>query len=412
MQPTRTGPSSPPTPVRIRPWPEWPIPDAGGRARLLEALDSGEWNGVAAPAVVEFEAEFGRYQNAGHTVTCVNGTVSLEIALSALGVGSGDEVIVPPYTFLATATAVLGVNALPVFADIDPETYCLDPDAVEAAIGPRTAAVICVHLGGHPADLDRLTDICERHGVALIEDAAHAHGARWRDQPVGTFGQYGSWSFQGSKNLTAGEGGALTTNDDALAVAAREIRNCGRAEGGAWYDHHRFGGNWRLTAFQAALLSAGLERLPRQVARREECAAHLDQHLAGIEGIRPLRRDPRATTHAHHLYLFRYDAEAFGGLPLDAFTQALRHEGIPAMTGYPRPLNRQPLFAERRFDQRATGWRPEYPPTRFDRLDLPVCERACGETVWLPHHVLLAPPGEMSDVVEAVDVVRRRRLAS
>ncbi|MET7903233.1 DegT/DnrJ/EryC1/StrS family aminotransferase [Streptomyces sp. NPDC005355] len=412
MQPTRTGASVPPTPVRTRPWPQWPIPDASGRARLADVFDGGEWNGVTAPAVLDFEAAFGRYLNARHATTCVNGTVSLEIALSALGVGSGDEVVVPPYTFLATATAVLGVNALPVFADIDPETYCLDPEALEAAIGPRTAAVICVHLGGHPADLDRLTEICERHGVALIEDAAHAHGARWRDRPVGTFGQYGSWSFQGSKNLTAGEGGALTTDDDALAVAAREIRNCGRAEGGPWYEHYRFGGNWRLTAFQAALLSAGLEQLPGQVERREECAARLDEELARIEGIRPLRRDPRATTHAHHLYLFRYEPEAFGGLPLDAFTAALRHEGIPAMPGYPRPLNRQPLFAERRFDQRATGWRPEYPPTRFDRLGLPVSERACRETVWLPHHVLLAPPEEMSDVVEAVDVVRRRRLAS
>ncbi|MGH8939281.1 MAG: DegT/DnrJ/EryC1/StrS family aminotransferase, partial [Actinomycetes bacterium] len=179
-------------------------------------LLSGEWGGVDAPAVREFEALFARSCGARHAASISNGTISLEIALRALGVGHGDEVIVPPYTFLATASAVLGVNALPVFADIDPDTYCLDPQAVAAAIGPRTRAVIVVHLGGHPADLDALRDVCSRHDLPLIEDAAHAHGARWRGRHVGTFGVFGSWSFQGSKNLTCGEGGMLTTEDAAL----------------------------------------------------------------------------------------------------------------------------------------------------------------------------------------------------
>ncbi|HEY8373638.1 MAG TPA: DegT/DnrJ/EryC1/StrS family aminotransferase [Pseudonocardiaceae bacterium] len=395
------------TPVRSKPWPAWPQHSAADGEALLKVLDSGAWNGVDAPAVVEFERAWGGYLDAQHVITCVNGTVSLEIALSALGVGHGDEVIVPPYTFLATASAVLNVNALPVFVDIDPDTYCLDPAAVEAAITPRTAAVIVVHLGGHPADLDRLTEICTRHGIPLIEDAAHAHGARWRDRPVGTFGAYGSWSFQGSKNLTSGEGGALSTNDEALATAARELRNCGRRVGGAWYEHFRLGGNWRLTAFQAALLSVGLTRLPEQVERREAAAAVLDTELARIEGIRPLRRDPRATVHAHHLYLFRYDAEAFGGLSLDDFCTALQREGIPATPGYPCPLNEQPVFAEQQFDTAATGWNPDHPATRFDRLDLPVTRRACAETVWLPHNVLLAPAEEMADVVAAVEKVQR-----
>ncbi|AIJ26229.1 MULTISPECIES: DegT/DnrJ/EryC1/StrS family aminotransferase [Amycolatopsis methanolica group] len=392
-------------PVRVAPWPRWPEHGEPERRRLAEVLDGGMWNGIDAPAVTAFEREFAERLATRHVITCANGTVSLEIALAALGIGAGDEVIVPPYTFLATASAVLGLNALPVFADITPDTYCIDPAAVEAAIGPRTRAVIAVHLAGHPADLDALGEICTRHGIALIEDAAHAHGSSWRDRPVGGFGAFGSWSFQGSKNLTSGEGGALSANDDELAGIARELRNCGRVEGGAWYDHQRFGGNWRITAFQAALLSAGLERLPAQFARREACAARLDAELSDVDGIRPLARDPRATGHAHHLYLFRYSPSAFGGRSVEEFCAALRRHGIPASRGYPLPLYRQPVFARQRFDLLATGWDPGHPPTRYDRIDLPVCERACAESVWLPHHVLLAEPDEMADVATAIRTV-------
>ncbi|WP_084959178.1 DegT/DnrJ/EryC1/StrS family aminotransferase [Thermoactinospora rubra] len=396
-------------PVRARPWPSWPRHDAAEAEALRRVVESGEWNGVDAPAVLAFERAYAEFLGAEHVVTCTNGTVSLEIAMAALGIGSGDEVIVPPYTFLATASAVLKVNALPVFADIDPDTYCIDPDAVEAAIGPNTTAVIAVHFAGHPADLDRLRDICSRHGLALIEDSAHAHGASWKGQAVGTFGEFGSWSFQGSKNLTGGEGGALSTGDARLAATARELRNCGRRPGFGWYDHFSLGGNWRLTAFQAAVLSAGLARLPEQIARREACAELLDRELAELPGIVPLARDPRTTAHAHHLYAFRYRAEEFGGPPLPEFCQALQEHGIPATPGYPRPLPRQPLFAERNFDVAATGWRPEHVPTRYAELDLPVCERACAETVWLPHNLLLAEPEEMWDVVTAVALVRKAK---
>lgn len=393
-------------PVRTEPWPAWPVADDTDAEAVRQVIEGGVWNGVDAPAVVEFERQYADFAGSAYAITCTNGSVSLELALQALGVGAGDEVIVPPYTFMATATAVLGVNALPVFADIEPDAYCLDPDAVAAAITPRTAAVIVVHLGGHPADVDRLTELCQARGIALIEDAAHAHGARWRHRPVGTFGAYGSWSFQGSKNLTAGEGGALTTDDATLAGRVRELRNCGRPEDGPWYEHVSLGGNWRLTAMQAALLTGGLRRLPAQLTRREEGAAYLDGTFALLDGISPLPRDPRVDVHAHHLYLFRYDADAFGGLSRAQFCAALGREGIPASPGYPVPLNRQPLFAEHRFDHRATGWDPDYGPTRYDRLALPVAERACAETVWLPHHLLLAPVGQLADVPTAIELVR------
>jgi dTDP-4-amino-4,6-dideoxygalactose transaminase len=394
------------TPVRTAPWPRWPDYDEAAAGLLRAAAGDGVGAAADGPQKVAFERRWAEFTGCRHALGVTNGTVSLEIALRALGIGAGDEVIVPPYTFAATATAVLTVGALPVFADIEPESYNLDPAAVRASVSPRTRAVIVVHLGGAPADLDALTALCAREDLALIEDAAHAHGARWRGRPVGGFGAYGSWSFQASKNLSSGEGGALTTDDDELAEAAWELHNCGRRRDEPWYEHFELGGNHRLTEWSAAVLLAGLDRLPGEVARREACAARLDADLSTVEGIRPLGRDPRVDVHAHHLYLFRYDPAAFAGLDREWFVAALRHHGIPASTGYPAPLDRQPLFAQARFDRRATGWTPDNPATRYGELPLPVCERACARTVWLPHSLLLAPPDEMADVVAAVREIR------
>lgn len=395
------------TPIRTTPYPAWPQWGEADLQGLREALTGGVWSAANAPQVRAIEQRFAAFQDARHGVACTNGTITLEIALAALGVGAGDEVIVPPYIFLATATAVLQVNALPVFVDIAPDTYCLDPDAVEAAITPRTKALIPVHLGGHPADMDRLLAIARQHGLGVIEDAAHAHGAAWQGRKVGALGDYGSWSFQASKNLTSGEGGMLTTDRDDLAERAWSLHNCGRTRTGAWYEHTAVGGNYRLTEFQAALLLAGLDRLPAQIAWREASARFLDRELARIEGLAPLPRDPRATTHAYHLYLFRYDAAAFAGLSRDRFVQALRAEGIPASPGYPVPLNQQPIFVNRAFDTRATGYDPAYAPTQFDRLDLPVCQRACAETVWLTQNMLLGTEDDLADVVAAARKVHR-----
>jgi dTDP-4-amino-4,6-dideoxygalactose transaminase len=364
-------------------WPTWPQWTQADVEAVSAVIDSGAWNGVDAPAVTAFERRWAEYTGARHAICAANGTDTLVLALRALGVSAGDEVIVPAYTFLATASAVALAGATPVFADIDPNSYCLDPAAVAAAVTPRTAAVIVVHLGGHPADLDALSEVCRRHQLALIEDAAHAHGARHRGRPVGALGDIGSWSFQGSKNLTSGEGGALTTNDDALAERVRTLRNQGRVAGGAWYEHHVLGWNSRLTALQAALLATGLDRLPAQVEAREAAAAYLDTHLR--DSVTPQGRAPWVTTHAHHLYLFRYDRG-----PVEEFVAAVRAQGVPAMPGYPVPLYRQPLFAE-----------------EYKDVYLPETERACRETVWLPHELLLAPVERMAEVVTAVRAALR-----
>jgi dTDP-4-amino-4,6-dideoxygalactose transaminase len=302
---------------------------------------------------------------------------------------------------------VLKVNALPIFVDIDPATYNIDPDAVEAAITPRTKAVIAVHFAGQPADMDRLIAIKARHGVRIIEDAAHAHGAIWRDRHVGAVGDLGCWSFQASKNMTAGEGGMVTTNDPHLAERAWALHNCGRTPDGPWYEHGILGGNYRLTEFQSALLLTQLGRLPTDLARREAAAEYLDGALAAIPGLRPVDRDPRATRHAYHLYMFRYDRAAFDGLSRARFIEALRAEGIPASPGYPAPLNLQPIFVNRAFDTRATGYDPDYPPTQFERLDLPATTQVCGETIWLTQNLLLGTPGDLADIVTAADKIRR-----
>ena len=394
-------------PVRRAPFPAWPAYGEEEAQGLQEVLAGGVWSAASAPKVAELEERFSAFHDAAFGVAMTNGTISLEIAMAALGIGAGDEVIVPPYTFLATASAVLKMNALPIFVDIDPTTYCIDPDAVEAAITPRTRAIIAVHLGGHPADMDRLSAIARQHGIALIEDAAHAHGAAWQGRRVGALGDVGGWSFQASKNMTAGEGGMVTTDDALLAEKARALHNCGRVAGGKWYEHAALGGNYRLTEFQSAVLLAQLARLPAQIERRESCGRYLDRELAAIEGIRPLARDPRATTHAYHLYLFRYDGEAFGGLDRDRFVAALQAEGIPSSIGYPIPLNCQPLFVNRAFDTRATYYDPTYVPTRFERLDLPVCAKACNETVWLFQNMLLGATDDMDDIVAAVRKIQQ-----
>jgi dTDP-4-amino-4,6-dideoxygalactose transaminase len=394
-------------PVRTRPWPRWPAFGEAEAELLGKAVEAGIGSAADGPLKLEFERRWAEFTGCGHALGVTSGSISLEIALRALGIGAGDEVIVPPYTFAATATAVLSIGALPVFVDIEPDTYNIDPAAVEASVGERTKAVIAVHLAGAPADLDALTALCRRHGIALIEDAAHAHGARWRGRPVGGFGSFGSWSFQASKNLSGGEGGALTTDDTGLADTAWSLHHCGRRRGEPWFAHFDLGANHRLTEWSSAVLLAGLDRLPEQLDRREECASYLDGELSAVAGLAPMARHAGVDVHAHHLYMFRYDPDAFAGLDRAAFVDALRHHGIPASVGYPAPLYRQPLFAAVRFDRRATGWTAANPATRYGELELPVCERACERTVWLPHSLLLAPVAEMADVVTAVHEVRR-----
>ncbi len=375
------------TPVRGpgHAWPAWPVTDAASREALLRVFDSGAW--WYGEEVRAFEREYAAFQGTAHCVTVNSGTAAAEVLLQALGIGPGDEVIVPPYTFMATATAVLRVGATPVFADVD-ATWCLDPEAAAACITPRTRALHPVHFGGVMADLPRLQALADAHGLRLIEDAAHAWGSAWDEQGAGTCDAGGVFSFQHSKNLTAGEGGAITTDDGELAERCRSITHSGRVFPGPG-PHHYFGPlgtNARLTELQAALLRVQLARLPEETARRAANAARLDAALAQLPGLTPQPIDPRQTRRAVHLYCLRLDTEAFG-CDRDTLLRAAAAEGLPLKPGYPTPVYAQPVFQEA--DRRD-----------YTGVHCPVAEDLCANSaVWIPHTVLLAPPEEMGDVV-------------
>ena len=266
-------------------------------------------------------------------IAVVNGTVSLRLGLMAAGLGAGAEVIVPPYTFFSTASAVIEANMVPVFADIDLETFNLDPKAFEAAITPRTRAVIPVHFAGQPADMRAIMAIARKHKLVVIEDAAHAHGASYRNRPAGSIGHLASFSFQSSKNMTAGEGGIITTNDATLAAACRSMHNCGRIPTGVWYEHHVISGNYRLGEFQGAILNAQLDRLEAQTKTRDRNGQYLAGRLAAIPGLHPQKRPADCTRHSYHLFMLRLDSQGFGA-PRAAVLKALQAEGIPCSGGY------------------------------------------------------------------------------
>jgi dTDP-4-amino-4,6-dideoxygalactose transaminase len=411
-------------PVRRGGFHGWPVVSERDEQALLEVLRSGRWGSHAGNKAREFEQRFAEFHQAKYAVTVANGTAALEVALRAAGIGFGDEVIVPPYTFIATASACLMVDAIPVFADIDPETYQIDPRSVEQRITPRTRAVIAVHIGGGPADMDGVLDVARRHGLRVIEDAAQAHGAAWHGRRVGALGDLGTFSFQSSKNLTAGEGGIVLTNSEELYDLAWSLANVGRIRQGAWYQHEILGWNYRLTEFQSALLLAQMERLPEQIARREENAAYLAAGLAEVPGLRPLRRDPRVTTHAWHLFIGRYDATVWDGIPRERFLQAWRAEGIPVSAGYTTPLHHLPVILREiaRLEAIAAGGRQSYdgwiaagrphPSPDSRRGMCPVAERACYEEgFWFPQHILLGSRADMDAIIAAAHKLWRRREA-
>ena len=379
------------SPTVTRRPPDWPIFDDSDRNALNAVMESRVWGGYHE-TVAELERQFAAYHGCAHGIALVNGTVSLEIALSAAGIKPGDEVIVPPITFVASAAAIARIGAVPVFVDIDPETINLDPEKVADHINERTRAMVVVHFAGHPADLDRLTEICDQRGLVMIEDCAHAHGAEWHGRRIGGFGSFGSFSFQASKNMTAGEGGMLVTNDAELAELARSISNQGRRTGGAWYEHARLGTNARLTGFQATLLLNQLQRLPQQVATRMDRAQRLREGLRKIPGLQPTPEmlDERVTAHGFHIFSMKFDQDRFGGVPRSRVIGALEAEGVPVSSGYPQPIYRNPLFEA-------------HPHIVHDCVE---AEAYCKTSIWLPHNALLADEQWIDDALAAMRKVR------
>jgi dTDP-4-amino-4,6-dideoxygalactose transaminase len=408
------------SPVRTQPFPGWPISGDPEEARLLRSLRSGNWGRLHGEEVAEFERRFAAMHGCRHGIAVVNGTVSLRIALLAAGIQAEDEVIVPPYTFISTASAVIEANAIPVFADVELETFNLDPRAVEAAITPRTKAIIPVHFAGQVADMDRLMVIAREHRLVVIEDAAHAHGASDNGRPAGSLGNMASFSFQSSKNLTAGEGGIIITNDDGAAEACRSIHNCGRVPDGIWYEHHVVAGNYRLGEFQGAVLNAQLDRLDEQTATRDANGRYLASRLAALPGLHPQARPASCTRHSYHLFMARLDASAFGA-PRAAVLDALRAEGIPCSAGYGWTLPRQPVFRNKAFGPYLAdavarhGSRPD--SGNDSRLDYTAQADRCAnadllcreQAIWLEQSLMLGSRADIDDIARAFEKVHEHR---
>jgi len=392
-------------PSANRNWPTWPLWDDTERRGLQEVLESGNW--WFGERIRQFEAAYAGFHHVRYGVSCMNGTVAIEAALRAVGVVPGDEVIVPAYSFVATASAVVTVGALPVFADIEPDTLCIDPQDVERKVTSRTKAIIPVYVAGRFADMAALMNIAERRGLQIVEDAAHAWGSLLDGQGPGTIGRCATFSFQVTKNITAGEGGILLTNDEALADLCRSYTHCGRRKGSNWYDHDYLGSNLRMTEFQAAILLAQLARLENQMAQRERSAAILDQRLSGLPGLQLIRPEPRMTRRSYHMYIFRINERELG-VSRDRFVEALTAEGLPASRGWYHPLYANGVF---RSSSSANG--PVHgiisplSGRGFDytRVRCPVTEQVCRDAVWIPQTVLLAPENHIRAAADAIEKV-------
>jgi dTDP-4-amino-4,6-dideoxygalactose transaminase len=305
---------------------------------------------------------------------------------------------VPPYTFIATASIVLEANCVPVFVDIDPETYNMDPEEIEKAITPKTKAIIPVHFAGQACDMDTILGIAEKHNLRVIEDAAHAHGGEYKHKKLGSIGDAGCFSFQSSKNLTSGEGGIVVTDDEQLYDMMNSLRNVGRVKGGQWYEHHNLGCNYRITQLQAALLSRQLERLEEQTQKRNENGIYLNSLLEKIDGITPLSRGHGETLHTYHIYIFKYDKSKFNGLSKREFADMLAAEGVPSFMGYPEPLYKQPLFQKKNFMCYAIPEEVDY-----TNVHCPETEKACYEdAVWIMQNTMLGTKEDMELIAQAI----------
>jgi len=396
--------------VRAQAFFAWPEVCESDKEALERVLRSGKWGRHLGTEVSEFEAEFAALIDAEVCVGISNGTVALEIALRAMDIGIGDEVIVPDYTFVATASAVLMVGAVPVFTDIDPLTYCIDPAKIEPNITPRTRAIIPVHFAGGVAKLDAIMAIAERHQLQIIEDACQAHLAEWNGKKVGTIAELGCFSFQASKNINSGEGGAIVGKAGRLMDRCYSIHTCGRDRDGVWYHHPHVGTNARLTEFQGALLRSQMQRAEEQARRRAQNADFLTEHLNAIDGIQVLGKYPQTTRHAHHLLVFRIQDQALDGLSRDRFIEALRAEGVPCQAGYV-PLHRESFYQEA-FASRAYRkvYGKEYLAGFAARIDCPnSCQASDRESVWLGQSLLLGSRQDMQDIVAAVEKVITHR---
>jgi dTDP-4-amino-4,6-dideoxygalactose transaminase len=391
--------------AKSKPFPIWPHYDEAEERALKQVLESRIWWRTPGTKTLEFEQAFAKFHGARHGIAVTNGTAALEVTMAGLGIGAGDEVILPDFTFVATASAVLFANALPVLVDVDPGTYCINPDLVEEAITPRTKAVIAVHMGGHPADLDRLKRIADRKKLALIEDSSHAHASEWKGKRIGTFGVAGTFSFQSSKLMTAGEGGMIISNDEKFERQARSVHDCGRMPGEWFYSHFIYGSNYRLSEWQGAVLQAQLGRLDEQTKVRHRNARLLDRLLGTIPGITPQKLDDRCTRNGHYAYIFHVNKKEFAGIATDRLIAAMNAEGIPNQASYP-PLHQLHMFRNGEYRKRLCGEQAKQRHA-FLKRRFPATQRAAWETVWIPQPALLGDEEDVEEIAASLSKIQK-----
>jgi len=391
-------------PTRRKGFTRWPIVQKNDEKAWMSVLRTLKWNRRRGTAVTEFEETFARRLGVRHCLATSGGTTALWTALNALDIGPKDEVLIPPYTFIATINVILLQHALPVFVDTDRETFQIDANKIEDRITPQTRCIMPVHLGGASAEMDLILTLGKKHQLSVVEDACQSHLAEWRKQPVSTLGDVGCFSFQASKNLNCGEGGALITNNHELLARAERFHSNGGTVGKAdsLIPHRTNGCNLRMTEFQGALLSSQFDRLEDQASARENNAGYLTSMLNDIDGIEPARMYKGCTRNAYHLYMFRYDPTSFAGLPREGFIEALRAEGVHCSSGY-TPLNKDKFLEytlqSRAFraiysDKELNNWR--------ERNHTPENDRLCSEAVWFTQSMLLGSRGDMEQIAEAV----------
>lgn len=391
-------------------WVKWPIwiPETDEK-RVLEVLRSGVWS--RASVVSEFEKVWGDTVGAKRTLLVSNGTNALIVALSQLDIKAGDEVLVPPYTFISTIQAVLMNGAMPIFVDIDPETYQMDPAKIEAKITSRTKAILPVHILGMPADMPRIMAIAKKHNLFVVEDACQAPLTEINNQKVGTIGHAGCFSFQNSKNIPIGEGGAVVSNDDAFMDRCFSYQNLGfpygTASGTFSTGSVMIGTKVRLTEYQAAIGLAQIERLDAQTTVREENAKYLKSKIKNIPGIVPYKTYDSTTRISFHLFSFRYKKEFFNGLSRNSFLQALKAEGIPCSGGY-TPLNKQEFlkeaFASKNYKRMYSKDMLNY-DKYMEQNQCPENDLLCTEAVWFTQNILLGSREDMDSIAYAIEKI-------
>jgi perosamine synthetase len=391
-------------PIRTKPFPGWPMWDRNSDEELLlSVLRSGVWS--RAKVVAEFEKKYAELMGARRCLATTNGTNALLTSLHVLGVGVGDEVLVPPYTFIATIDVIFLSGALPIMVDTDPETFQINPDKIEEKITENTKAILPVHILGLPADMDKINAIAKKHNLIVVEDACQAWMAEWRGKKCGTLGDLGCFSFQNSKNLPCGEGGAIVGDDDEIMDRCYSYHNFGRPYGETELTltgYVRLGTKCRMAEYQAAILLAQMKRLEQQTRTREQNAEYLTSRIKDIPGIVPHRLYEGVTRAAYHLYPFRYKKENFDGLARGKFLAALKAEGIPCSAGY-GPINKDPFF-ERTL--RSTDFRRMYSKERLNKCrqqnHCPDNDQLCKEAVWFFHNLLLGTKSDMDDIADAI----------